>query len=574
LNQMKGIPASPGIALGPVFHYRPIKLEVEKISINNPEAEWSRLERALVKAEDQLQNVYEKALLETGAASAEIFQAQLEMLRDPELLMFCRRELDEHLVNIEAAWQEATEHYARMLEGMQNEYFQARAADVRDMASRVLRVLAGTENQASAGLSRPSILLAYDLTPSDTILLDKSFILGFCTSVGGETSHTAILARSLGLPAIVGAGPELMTVPTDSRMVLDGYGGMMTIDPDSTVETYWVQEKKSREELYARATLLCHDPAVTTDGKQVEVVANIGSLDSARKALEHGAEGVGLLRTEFLFLERDTLPDEEEQVRVYTEILDVFGKLPVVLRTIDIGGDKEIAYLNLAKETNPFLGVRGLRLCLARPDLFKPQLRAAFRASRGHNLKLMFPMVATLGEVQTARSMVNACLAELAEEGRPLLERVEIGIMVEIPSAALLAEHIAPAVDFFSIGTNDLTQYTLAVDRSNANLSYLTSAFSPAVLALIGQVIQAGHHHGKWVGVCGELAGEPLAIPILLGLGLDEFSMNPPAVPLAKQIIRRLNLADCQTLARSALTLENPQQVKDLVNQHLPWIRF
>jgi len=573
MKQVSGVPASPGIAIGPVFLYRPIEIAIERHAITDPDAEWTRFERALDAAENQLQAVYQKAIEETGTGSAEIFRAQLEMLRDPELLTLCRKEMEEHLVNIEADWLVATEHYAQILENMDNEYFKARAADVRDMSSRVLRTLAGNENLPLTGLTQPSILLATDLTPSDTISLDKSFILGLCTSIGGETSHTAILARSLGIPAVVGVGLDLMNILPESLMILDGYDGNIIINPDHNTKVFWIKEKQNREELRAKAILLSQKPAITHDGKQVEIVANIGSLNEAKNAIGLGAEGIGLLRTEFLYLERDSLPDEDEQVRVYKEILDVFGRKPVVMRTIDIGGDKEIAYLNLAIESNPFLGVRGLRLCLSRLDLFKPQIRAVLRAAQGHNLKLMFPMVATLSEVREAREIVESCLVELNHEGKLLHDQVEIGIMVEIPSAALLSEYFAAEVDFLSIGTNDLTQYTLAADRTNANLSYLSSAFSPAVLTLIAQVIKAGHHHGKWVGVCGELAAEPLAIPILLGLGLDEFSMNPPAIPIAKQIIRRLNLVECQALANEVLGLESPQQVKDLVNKKLPWIK-
>jgi len=305
----------------------------------------------------------------------------------------------------------------------------------------------------------------------------------------------------------------------------------------------------------------------------VEVVANIGNIDDARTAFANGAEGVGLLRTEFLYLERQILPDEAEQAKAYGSILDVFGSQPVVLRTLDIGGDKAIPYLNLPTESNPFLGVRGLRLCLRRPDLFKPQLRAALRASAGHNLKIMFPMVTAIDEVRAARQMLDSCREELHREGKPVAQEIEVGMMVEVPAAAIMAEVFAPHVDFFSIGTNDLTQYALAADRTNPALASLASAFSPAVFTLIDWVIQAAHRHGKWVGVCGELAGEPLAIPILLGLELDEFSMNSPTIPLAKQVLRKLTTAECKDLARRALLLGNSQEIQRLVQEDLPWIK-
>ncbi|HZW02327.1 MAG TPA: phosphoenolpyruvate--protein phosphotransferase, partial [Anaerolineaceae bacterium] len=306
-------------------------------------------------------------------------------------------------------------------------------------------------------------------------------------------------------------------------------------------------------------------PAVTADGRPVEVVANIGNVESARFALQNGAEGVGLLRSEFLYLERTTLPSEEEQYQAYRAILDEFGQLPVILRTLDIGGDKELPYLQLEPEMNPFLGVRALRLCLMRPDLFKPQLRAALRAGVAHNLKIMFPMVATPGEIRAARQVLDECRRELAAEGKAFAEDIEIGIMVEIPSAAIMADLLADEVDFFSIGTNDLTQYTMAADRTNGHLDYLASAFHPAVLRLTASVIEAAHRKGKWVGMCGELAGEPLAIPILLGLGLDEFSMNPPAIPGAKEMIRQLSTVETAEVARQALNLDDPEAIQALV---------
>jgi phosphoenolpyruvate-protein phosphotransferase len=572
MREIRGIAAAPGIAIGPLFKYSAGDIAPEEHPVGDTTAEWRRLADALDRAGEQLQAVHDKAAREAGAKTAEIFDAQAAMLQDPELLDLCRKELEIRQVNIEVVWQSSSEHFAKKLEALGNDYLRARAADVRDVAHRVLRLLAGDAIQGPLGPTEPSIIVASDLTPSDTIMLDKAMVLGFCTEAGGETSHTAILSRGLGLPAIVGVGPELMALQAGSRAILDGTAGLLLIDPEPAALAQWENRKSTHDGLYASALELCREPAVTLDGKQVEVVANIGSLSGGRAAIENGAEGVGLLRTEFLYLERSTLPDEAEQLEAYRAILDVFDMRPVVLRTIDIGGDKAIPYLNLPIESNPFLGVRGLRLCLARPELFKPQLRAALQASVGHNLKIMFPMVATLEEVQVARKLVDDCLAELAREGKPVAEKIEIGVMVEIPSAAVLAEQIAPAVDFFSIGTNDLTQYTMAADRTNAQLSHLASAFSPAVLRLINWVIEAGHRHGKWVGVCGELAGEPLAIPILLGLGLDEFSMNPPAIPLAKQILRRLTTLQCKELAEQALLLGNPQQVKNLVVDRLPWI--
>jgi phosphotransferase system enzyme I (PtsI) len=571
MKQIQGIATARGFAIGPVFHFQQVDLRVEKNFISDPDEEINRLDQALLAATKQMQDVYGAAKAEMAADQASIFEAHLMMLEDPELLGSIRETIAERKLNAEFAVKEATEHYAQTLEGMGNKYFKSRAADVRDIAARLLRLLLGINNANISQLTQPSIIIAKDLTPSDTVLLDKHKVLGFCTVVGSESSHTAILARALGIPAVVGGGLEVLSIPDEQNIILDGLSGTVFIDPtDELIEIYRAKKisiKASAEKAIAR----CHEPALTDDGCQVEVVANIGNLEDAKTAVENGAEGVGLLRTEFLFMERNTLPDEEEQYQAYSAILDVFGQLPVVLRTSDIGGDKELPYLDLAKEMNPFLGVRGLRLSLTHPEeLLKPQLKAALRAGVGHDLRIMFPMVAAMTEIRQARKVVEQCKAELANDGKQVGEKIQVGIMVEVPSAALMADKLAPEVDFFSIGTNDLTQYTLAVDRTNSQLAYLTSAFSPAVLRLIQNVILHAHKSGKWVGLCGELACEPLAIPILLGMGLDEFSMNPIAIPTAKQTIRSLEVSECRKLAEEILKFESADEVKAYVQQKMP----
>jgi len=572
VREIRGIAAAPGIAVGPIYKYAADAVELEVRRVSDVDGEWRRLTTALKAAIEQLRAVREKAMMSTGADSAAIFEAQAAMLADPELLAVCRKELESRRVNVEVPWRDAVEHFAISLEALESDYLRARAADVRDVGERVLRLLTNGQQDAPS-LRRPSIVVAEDLTPSDTVMLDKALVLGFCTAGGGATSHTAILARGLGMPAVVGAGSSLMSVSDGATAVVNGDDGFLLVDPEPEVVTHWEAQRLMRVGLTAEAHALCWEPAVTRDGRRVEVVANIGNIDDARTAVANGAEGVGLLRTEFLYLERQTLPDEAEQAKAYGSILDVFGSQPVVLRTLDIGGDKAIPYLNLPTESNPFLGVRGLRLCLRRPDLFKPQLRAALRASAGHNLKIMFPMVTAIDEVRAARQMLDSCREELHREEKPVAQEIEVGIMVEVPAAAIMAEVFAPHVDFFSIGTNDLTQYALAADRTNPALASLASAFSPAVFTLIDWVIQAAHRHGKWVGVCGELAGEPLALPILLGLELDEFSTNSPAIPLAKQVLRQLTTAECRDLARRALLLGNSQEVQRLVQEDLPWIK-
>jgi len=571
MRKLRGIAASRGIAIGPAFCFRKTGLAFERCIVEDPAAEWVRLEAALGTAREQLNEVYAKAEAESGTEQAAIFQAHAMMLEDPELLETVRSSIEGgEGLNAEAALNDAAESYAQMLESLDDEYLSARAADVRDVAERVLRILLGVAESPTEGLAEPSIVLARDLTPSDTVLLDKSLVLGFCTAEGGATSHTAILARGLGLPAVVGAGPDVLTVSDGETLVLDGSEGTLSVAPDDETVAGYRDRRERIATVLKEACEKADQPAVTRDGHRVEVVANIGNVEGAEAAQSAGAEGVGLLRTEFLYLERARLPSEEEQYQAYRAIVDVFQDQPVILRTLDIGGDKELPYLDLPDEMNPFLGVRGIRLCLERPGLLKPQLRAALRAGVGRNLKAMFPMVATLAEVQAARAMVEQCRAELEAEGQAVAEEMEIGIMVEIPAAAINAGHLAAEVDFFSIGTNDLSQYTMAADRTNAGVAPMASGFQPAVLRLVRDTIAAAHGRGKWVGLCGELAGEPLAIPILLGLGLDEFSMNPPVIPLAKQIIRALTLDEAREVAQAALELESPDAVKALVRERVP----
>lgn len=572
MKTLHGIAASRGIAIGPVFQFHRVELNVERQTVTEPAAEWARFRAALKEASAQLEGIYQKAKAESGGDQAAIFEAHLMMLDDPELLDGVQRAIEQNSINAEAALNEVAGSFAASLESLDDEYLRARAADVRDVSARVLRILLGVAESPTEGLVEPSIIVATDLTPSDTVLLDKKYVLGFCTAQGGATSHSAILARGLGLPAVVGAGSEVAALPDDTVAVLDGTCGDVLIQPDRKTRARYAERQSLAATLLAEARSKAHEPAVTQDGQRVEVVANIGNVAGAQAALAEGAEGVGLLRTEFLYLERSNLPDEEEQYAAYQAIASAFGKLPVVLRTLDVGGDKELPYLNYgtAPEANPFLGMRAIRLCLAHSDLFKPQIRAALRAGVGTNLKMMFPMVATVSEVRAARAVVEECCAELKTEGASFAPDIEIGIMVEIPSAAVMADQLAKEVDFFSIGTNDLSQYTMAADRTNAQIAPLASGFQPAVLRLIQRVIEAAHYEGKWVGLCGELAGEPLAIPILLGLGLDEFSMNPPAIPIAKQIIRSVRLDAAQDAARTALQCESDGEIQRMVRERFP----
>lgn len=423
------------------------------------------------------------------------------------------------------------------------------------------------ESDLSA-LTTPSIILARDLTPSDTVRLDKSLVLGFCTAGGGPTSHTAILAKALSLPAIVGLGSELLDLSDGTPLLVDGERGEVIADPsDATRQEY--ENRRLRTTATKKAELeMAHEPAITQDGHQVEIVANVGNSEDAHFALLQGAEGIGLLRTEFLYLDRQSAPNEDEQLAAYDSILDVMENRPVVVRTLDVGGDKELPYLDLGKETNPFLGWRAIRMCLDQPNFFKIQLRALLRASPGHDLRIMFPMIATIDEVRRSRTLLNEARDEVEAAGHPCADRIQVGIMVEVPSVAVLADIFAHEVDFFSIGTNDLTQYTMAAERTNEKVAHLGDACHPAVLRQIKRVLDAAHGQGIWVGLCGELAGDPEAAPILLGLGLDEFSMAPSSIPHAKTIIRSWTLKQAQQLASHVLDLDSAAAVREYVRKH------
>lgn len=574
MKTITGIPASYGIAIGPAFVYQRVELEIRRETIDDTDVEWARFESAQVTARTQLDEIYLKAEKESGDEHAAIFKAQLMMLDDPELVSAVKTVVFEQKIKVESALADAVENYAGMLEALEDEYLSARALDIRDVGARMLRILLGVSDTPAKDLSLPSIIIADDLTPSDTILLDKTYVLGFCTAKGGATSHTAILARSLGIPAVVGAGNTVQHLRNGIQLIVDGDSGEVIVDPDApTLSEYHLRQDKSLL-IKEKASEVAHQPAVTSDGHQVEIVANIGNVEDAHAALKAGAEGVGLLRSEFLYLERSSLPTEEEQYQSYKAIADTFGELPVILRTLDVGGDKEIPYIDLPKEDNPFLGVRAIRLCLNRPQLFKPQLRAALRAGQGNNLKLMFPMVASVEEVVQAKSLLEECRRELEQEGHLIQDKMEVGIMIEIPAAAIIADQLAEVVDFFSIGTNDLSQYTMAADRTNAKVAQIASGFQPAVFRLIKQVIDAAHARGKWVGLCGEMAGELIAIPILLGLGLDEFSMNPPAIPYAKLLIQSISLEKAKAVAELALNQLNSNEIRALVLELIPEVQL
>lgn len=562
--ELKGIPAAPGLAKGPALRWEPRPLQIPKFIPADLQAERTRLGDARQNAAKQLRELVGQVASQIGETEAALFEAQAMFLEDAVLVQKAEAAIDSGM-NAEQAWHDACEYFASQLEAMPDETLRARSADVRDVGRRVLEILMGVKSAPT--LAKQSIILARDLAPSQTAALDKSKVLAFCTAEGGPTSHTAILAKALGIPAIVGLGDAILDIADETLLLVDGNTGTLASNPTSDLVADFGQRILAEGEKRQREHELATQPALTRDGHRVEIAANVGSVDDARLALQHGAERIGLLRTEFLFLNRSQPPDEQTQYSAYRTILDLMGNRPVVVRTLDVGGDKEVPYLDFGHEANPFLGYRAIRISLDHPNDFKAQLRALLRAGAGHDLRIMFPMIASLEEVQKAKSLVAEAQMELHNAGREMAENVQIGIMVEIPSVALLAERFAREVHFFSIGTNDLTQYTLAAERGNKRVSHLNDPCHPAVLREIQQVVLAAHRAGIWAGVCGEMAGDTQAIPILLGLGVDELSMSPRQIPSAKQVVRNWSQADAQELARRALEMDGADAIRRAVNE-------
>lgn len=558
-NVLWGVPASPGLAVGQVFQVRREEILVVEEGAG-PHTERQRLERALEQGRAQLEALETRLRVEADPGKAAIFAAHSELLEDPDLIEAALLDIDAGR-SAAAAWRDAFDGHAQRLAASRNELLAARANDLRDVGRRVLRLLAGAAPAAAAtAYPERAILVAEDLAPSETAGLDRSKVLGFCTVAGGATSHVAILARSLDIPALAGIEARALEIPDGTPVVLDGSKGELRLRPG---QNELVAIRARQERLAARrnaAAAAAHAPAVTRDGVRIEVVANIGGLNDARHAVALGGEGVGLLRSEFLFLNRARPPSEQEQYEVYVAIARTLGReRPLVVRVLDVGGDKPLPYLSLPREENPFLGVRGLRLLLERPEVLRTQLRAILRASAEGRVSVMLPMVATLAEFRAAKAVFE-------EERRRLgAAPVPLGIMIEVPAAALLADVFAREADFFSIGTNDLTQYVLAMDRGHPKLASLVDGLEPAVLMLIAQAARAAQAHGRWVGVCGGLAGDSQAVPILLGLGVSELSVSVPTIPTIKARVRGLDLGECRTLAERALAAGSAAEVRALL---------
>ena len=649
---LKGIGASPGVVLGKALLLEEEELVIEKKVVNDTEAEVTKLREAVAISKEELIKVKEKALVELGEHEAQIFESHLLVLEDPELLESAVCKINDEKVNAEFALNEIKEMFVTMFESMDNEYMRERAADIKDVTNRIIRHLLGVKVVDLANLSEEVVLVAHDLTPSDTATMDKKKVLGFLTDIGGRTSHTAIMSRTLEIAAIVGLNDATKNIKDGDFVVFNGDTGEVIVNPDEeTIATY--KKLKTDFEEYKKALeLLKGQATVTTDNKHVELAGNIGTPSDVEGLIKNDAEGVGLYRTEFLYMDRSDFPSEEEQYEAYKAVLEGMSGKPIVIRTLDIGGDKKLDYLQMDEEMNPFLGYRAIRLCLDRKEIFKTQLRALYRASVHGKLRIMFPMISSLEELLQAKEVCEEVKAELKaekvaysdevedknldylqmdEEMNPFLgyrairlcldrkeifktqlralyrasvhgklrimfpmissleellqakevceevkaelkaekvaysDEVEVGMMIEVPSAAVISDVLAKHVDFFSIGTNDLIQYTCAVDRMNQKISYLYNQFNPAVLRLIKMVIDNAHKEGKWAGMCGESAGDQLMIPILLGFGLDEFSMSPISILPARKLINSLSFEEMKKFSEEVLALGTAQEIKNHV---------
>jgi phosphoenolpyruvate-protein phosphotransferase (PTS system enzyme I) len=564
---LQGIAASNGIAIAKAYKLVEPDFSFEKKSVDAPAEEVARFQTALQTSKAELEKIRDHAGTALGADKAAIFDAHLLVLSDPELISPIEDKITTENVNAEHALKETADMFIGMFESMDNEYMKERAADIRDVTKRVLAHLLGIQIPNPSMIAEEVVIVAEDLTPSDTAQLNRQFVKGFTTNIGGRTSHSAIMARSMEIPAVVGTKAATEEINNGDLVVVDGLKGEVHFNPTPEVLDAYKQIQEDFEKQKAEWAKLVNEKSVTADGHHVELAANIGTPKDLKGVVENGGEAVGLYRTEFLYMDRDQLPTEEEQFTAYKAVLEGMEGKPVVVRTLDIGGDKELPYLDLPKEMNPFLGFRAIRLCLEEVDIFRTQLRALLRASVHGNLKIMFPMIATLNEFRQAKAMLEEEKAKLVEEGIKVADHIELGIMVEIPSTAVLADQFAKEVDFFSIGTNDLIQYTMAADRMNQQVSYLYQPYNPSILRLVKMVIDAAHKEGKWAGMCGEMAGDETAIPILIGLGLDEFSMSASSILKARSLIRNLNKADMEKLASEVLNMSTTEEVVEAVNK-------
>lgn len=563
---INGIAASDGVAIAKAYLLVEPDLSFTNEKVTDTDAEIQKFRNALEASKIELTKIRNNAKKQLGPDKAAIFDAHLLVLDDPELIQPIEDKIANEKVSAPEALDEVTSQFITIFESMDNEYMRERAADIRDVSKRVLAHLLGVELPNPSMIDESVIIVGNDLTPSDTAQLNKEFVQGFVTNIGGRTSHSAIMSRSLEIAAVVGTKSVTKEVKQGDMVIVDGITGDVIVDP---TEDELIAYQNKRERFFEdkkELQKLRDAETVTIDGEHAELAANIGTPDDLYGVMENGAEGIGLYRTEFLYMGRDQMPTEDEQFEAYKKVLETMKDKRVVVRTLDIGGDKELPYLNLPKEMNPFLGYRAIRLCLDQQDIFRTQLRALLRASAYGKLNIMFPMVATINEFRDAKAILLEEKENLKNDGHDVSDEIELGIMVEIPSTAALADIFAKEVDFFSIGTNDLIQYTMAADRMSERVSYLYQPYNPAILRLVKQVIEASHKEGKWTGMCGEMAGDETAIPLLLGLGLDEFSMSATSILKARRQINGLSKNEMSELANRAINCATQEEVKDLVN--------
>lgn len=570
-TKLTGIAASEGIVIAKAYSIIQPDLSFETSKVTDVASEIARFDRATAEAEAEIEKIYQGALTTLGEENAEIFQAHLQMVRDPELIGQIKQNIQDEQVNAETALKKVADFFIQTFQMMEdNAYMQERAADVKDVTTRILAHLLGIKIPNPQEIKEEVIIVSNDLTPSDTAQLNKAYIRGFVTNIGGRTSHSAIMARSLEIPAVVGTSNITENVKADQLLILDGLTGEVIIEPTEEEVATYEDKIAAYNQQKAEWAQLIDQEAITKDGHEVELVANIGTPNDLPGVMKNGAAGVGLYRTEFLYMDNDHLPSEEQQFESYKTVLEAMGDKPVVIRTMDIGGDKELPYMDLPKEMNPFLGYRAIRICLEDTELFKTQLRALLRASAYGNLKIMFPMIASINEFRQAKALFEEAKAAVMASGHAVSEEIELGMMIEIPATAVLADQFAKEVDFFSIGTNDLIQYTMAADRMNNRVSYLYQPYNPAILRLIKNVIEASHKEGKWTGMCGEMAGEEMALPILVAMGLDEFSMSASSILRSKALLRKLDRSQLSSwldnlLAQATSAEEVVSAVKDLL---------
>ena len=567
MKLLKGIAASRGIAIAKAYRLVEPDLSIVKKMVEDVEEELKRFQMALESSKTELEDIREKAQVKLGADKAAIFEAHLLVLSDPEFVSPIGDKIKLEKVNAEYALKEVADRFITMFEQMDNEYLKERKADFRDVSKRILSHLLGVQMVNPSMILEEAIIVAEDLTPSDTAQLNRTFVKGFTTNVGGMTSHSAIMAHSMGIPAVVGTKMATTEIQHGDLIIVDGIKGEVHINPTREVIAEFEKKQVRFEEKKAEWAKLINEQTITSDGHYVELAANIGTSEDLESVINNGGEAIGLYRTEYLYMGRNELPSEEEQFNSYKAVLEGMDGKPVVVRTLDIGGDKDLPYLNLPKELNPFLGFRAIRLCLEEQDLFRTQLRALLRASTYGNLKIMFPMIANLDEFRAAKAIIEAEKKDLLDKGIEVSDKIELGIMVEIPSTVVMADLFAKEVDFFSIGTNDLIQYTMAADRMNESVSYLYQPYHPAILRFIKMVIDAAHTEGKWVGLCGEMAGDEIAIPLLLGMGLDKFSMSATSILKVRSQLLQLSKKEMESLVARTLQMGTSKEVIEAIKE-------